>query len=57
MTDKEIDEFLKNFKTHCCNANLIKKGRATILCSQCKSDMTLEVVLLVKHMIKEKSSK
>lgn len=50
---KSIDEY----KTRCCNAKWIRKGRADYRCSKCGADVTLELVLLQEALDKSKKCK
>ena len=37
---------IENYKTPCCKATWIRKGRADFRCSKCGEDVTYEIILL-----------
>jgi hypothetical protein len=54
MKDKEIDKFLDEWRSPCCKEPFYAKGRADFRCKGCDKDVTLEIVLLVDAISKEK---
>lgn len=42
----KIDKQIQKAKTICCKGEYIRAGRAKYLCSECNSDVTIELVFL-----------
>ena len=38
---------MNNYKTPCCTADVIRKGRAHYVCAKCGADVSLEVIFYV----------
>jgi len=38
---------MNNYKTPCCTADVIRKGRAHYVCAMCGADVSLEVIFYV----------
>jgi len=46
MTETEKDVALTKYKTTCCKASWVRKGRANYRCVKCDKDITLDLVFL-----------
>ena len=48
---------MKEIKSLCCNAKIIRKGRADLRCEKCGKDVTLEIVMLYDLIIDTQENK
>lgn len=53
MKQKTIEKQIKAFKTPCCKAEWIIKGRSNYRCKKCDEDVTLEIILFYQALIKK----
>jgi hypothetical protein len=44
---------MNNYKTPCCTADVIRKGRAHYVCAMCGADVSLEVFYYVSAVMRE----
>lgn len=51
--DEFLDKRLKDIKSECCNAAIVRKGRANYRCSKCDHDESMMVILITDMLCKE----
>lgn len=48
MTDEEVDEIFRGYKTLCCNTDYKKESKLKYTCVDCGEDITMHLLYL--HM-------
>ena len=53
MKENEIDKIITEHKTNCCNVEWYKEKRFVYRCSECKKDITMEIMYLTDALMKD----